>query len=56
MTFTINFPDFLDPLRKSFISSLPGLGDPCTFVKALFLQVQLDWVTEKVVNPKDDKT
>ena len=29
MISTINFPDFLDPLRKSLFSSLHGVGDSC---------------------------
>ena len=53
MISTINFPDFLDPLRKSLISSLPRLGDPWTYVKALFIHVKVDWVSKKIVDPKD---
>ena len=53
---TINFSDFLEPLRKSLFSFLPILGDPCSFVKALFIRVQMYCVSEKIVNPKDDKT
>ena len=56
MISTVGFPDFLEPPRKSLISLFLGLGHPRRFVKALFIQVQVDWVSEKVVNPKDGKT
>ena len=55
MILTIDFPDFLDPIRKGLFSPLPVLGNPCTSVKALF-RVQVDRVSEKVVNPQNSKT
>ena len=59
MISTINFLHFLEPLRKSLFSSFPGLGDPSSYVKALFnrvpIQVKADWVSKEVVNSKDGK-
>ena len=56
MISTINFPDFLDPLRKSLFSLFPGFIHPCSSVEALFIHVQVEWVSEKVIKPKDGKT
>jgi hypothetical protein len=34
----------------------PGLDKPCSSVKAWFIDVNVNWVSKKVVDPKDEKT
>lgn len=53
---TVNFPDSLNPLWKTFFSLLLGLGRPCSSVKTRFICMKVEWISKKVINPKDGKT